>query len=1147
MLKINSISIAAALALAGSLTLVGCSDSANNTVTDATTPVAQTQTKATSSITGNVKLINNPTEKKVIVPDATSQIVAYNLSDNTSYTTTSSKSGAYDLSGLTEGNYQVIASSTSTTMRSARQVTVVRGVRTVVDIVLQATGIIKGKLDNYFYDYGYNGLVTIPGTSYISSIDDEGNFELINVPAGEVTIVANGYYIQNVTVEGGKTTVVDANNMRTYASLPQDATLVLHYDGIQINTNRAYTTEEFSKLVTLKNSNGIGVKTNLEDYGNENTRTSFRLRTDNIVNAGTYTLNIDLDTPFEQEFVVKDKVAVFGDTTINGGVYSKSLGVVFSNPIKDINSSLVTITYLDDNNATQSLKINDIKNDTEEANSYIIDANFETDIVYKVVLDTSIAEDGLFYVHEEGWYDKNGVSIGNTRVDSLSVYDGEENVQIDKRVDFRIYNAEALDLQTLEVTLDSKKLTLANGGLVSNYYNYDGDSYYYGGNTIYITINSELAYTQDYSMKIIANDSYGDQAIDTTTNFSTIEPQIVGVLPYTMNDNYYDFFFDPYDGVLKAYFNVPIDAQSGQITLHDNTNNRDIDVSMLNPNLVYKSARTAAARNDTNSPYSISGYPAELLPNTEYTMSVSGFTAEDGTSIASTTNTFKTPARTMEYHSITNGSLVYAEQLQNRLEFSTFGHLSESEKKSFIDGLTITSFNTDMPTDKSHPVPLALWEDDTYGSTLVLAFTIEAGKSYELEFTGDVAKSLEMDSSKLTFMTISDTAVSNPTDPTIDIINIDLYSDYPDYNLSANTRQTGLVQVNLPYKVDSDYNSDSYQACNDLRYSQDVNDSLIINWISGTDVGINSTSANVGYYNSHSEYDGKGNYLGSYYRCDINYLANINMSNEVNSTITVTVPEDEIVAGYNPVDTNESEVLATTPMYYNLDVYTGEFNLNFSKPVSVNSLKTLIFKTNPNLNININTDGSYYDEDGNYYTKSVMGSFDSSAYSAFGYNLTAALKYFDTQTQSVHDFNLSDEGIQYTTADLTPLKVSDVSVNGNNEIVLSVNRIVDTDTVIGRDDNGTITSRAFTLTNDSNTSDVTAQIDGAYMNTYYGSEQTYNLVLSYTRSDDNGSDYNATTFTLDQVKAIKAEGSTQELDARSVSATVVLPGGTTPQ
>lgn len=1174
MLKSNSISLAAALALAGTLTLVGCGDSASNN-TAGTNPTGSTtqisQAKETGSISGSVKLINSPT-KRSVRSDATAQIVAYNLDDNTKYTTTSTAQGKYDLSGLTEGHYQVIATSTSTTMRSIRQTTVQRDTRSVVNIVLQATGTIKGTFANSQFPEGYyyeDMIVSIPGTSYISTVDENGSFELINVPAGDVTISAPGYYdyiSQNVTVTGGEVTKVpdfgaNLSDVFYVSSLKTDSTLEMKYEGIEVEMKHYFTLAKFKDSISLVDANGtaedIQVDYKFDNQGEESNY--FTIKTTSLLKAGTYTLKIGKD--YTKEIKLEDKVAIYSDADTNeGGVYEKNLGIAFSKPVADLNKSSITISYVDGND-TKSLPITSVEKDDSNGpeNSFKIIANYDTNVKYKVTLDDNLSESGTFYVGDNGnKWNADGITIGDTRVSYVSVDTDEKNVPLTKDIHFEIAYPGALDLQTLKVMLGTKELTLKNGGLTKyNHYDYYND-YYYGDNLQIGVSTSSLAYDKNVTMKITANDSYGASALDKSVNFSTISPATVGVLPYvTSNDDDDDWLYNLSNnnsGVLQAYFNVPVDYKSGSITLHDNTHNKDVDVYNGNG-----SNGNATTSNNTSTPYNISANPAELLPNTEYTMTVAGYTATDGTKIPTKTNTFKTPARRIIENSVSNGTLREASNFNNRIEFATFGKLTDAEKKSFVNGVDITSFKTALPEDKSHPVPLPLWEDTPYGSKLILAFTIDKGTSYELNFNGDVAKELDMTASPLTFMTIGD-KVSEDFTPKFKIINkLYTYDDeYPDHNLSkVATTVEGRASVTIPYIVDKNDNWHSRIKCDDLRHKNvynesgyddtpDLNASVIKEWMSGDDLNVTSTNLSVSGYNSHNDYDENGN-DNSYYSCDVTYNADFSISRDINSSVSINVPvsslktTDTVATNFTAVDTNETRTIVDEKARAGVDIYNNSFIIYFSKPVAVSSLKDFKISTNPNLNMKIDESyADYYDADGNKYLLEIFGSYDSSAYSAFAYDINKTVKYFDVLTQTTGDLNITKSGVQYTTADLTPLKVNQVSNGKGNTIVLDTNREVDTNSVLTQDENGTITDSAFTLTNDKNDSNVTATVVGAY-NNYNYSTNSNALMLNVNRSDSDGNCYDAMTFTLDQAESIKAEHSTQTLDRGSVSATITLP------
>lgn len=1162
MFKINSISLAASLALVGSLTLVGCGSGATDNISSSTGETSSSNAiRATGSISGNVNLVNNPTDRTMRTTNATAQIVAYNLDDNTKYTTTSTSQGAYSLNALTEGNYQVIATSTSTTMRSVRQVEVLRDTRAVVDIVLQATGIVKGKIDlgSMHNDYYGSNIVTIPGTSYISTLDRDGNFELINVPSGEVTIAYNDYY-KNITVKGGEETIVndlaDYDAVRYVNNLQTNSTLEMRHEGIRIDMRRDFTLAEFKELVSFENNASEAVAINVDfayrGSNDENyTSFNFKIETKSVVDPGDYTLKIKTTNPYEKKITLQDKVAVFGDTFTNtSGVYEKSIGLAFSKAVTDLNASKVTVTYVDDANTSKTLAVIGIEADKENVNEYQIIADFDSGVKYQVVLDDSIKENGLFYSNDIGFFTTDGITLGNTRVGYSTISDEQKNVSLDEEIRFNIYEAESLDLKTLSVMLGDENLTLQNGGLTSI-----SNNSVFSFQILEVKVNnSSLSYSKDVTMSITAKDSYGDTALDNKISFKTITPATVGVLPYVEDpDDFKDFIASNIrnmnSAILRAYFNVEVDTKSGKISLRDNTNNKDVMVN--SPTSSY-----ATYSNNTSTPYNIEGFPTELLPNTEYTMTVSGYTATDGTAIEAKTNTFKTPSRIIVSNSVRNGLLVDSSFLNNRIVFTTFGKLTEAEKQSIANGLTITSFTTALEENKTHPKPIALWDDNSpYGSRLVLAFTIDKGTSYELDFNGDVAKELGMTDSPLTFMTVGE-MVSGDFTPFAKIVDrLNLYIDQQDYNLSKVSKtMSGTTSVSIPYILDEEYNSDSSNKCSNLRYKNisgysgyddtpDVNASLITEWMVGNDLNTSSTSLSGMHYFSRSFYDENNNYK-FYYTCNITYNANFTISNETNSSVSISVPDSYlkggglVANGFVARDTNETKVAYSEETGASVHVYNNSFHINFSKPVLLSSLEAMEIKTNPDLNIKpYYSYAPYFDKDGNNYTMSFSGPIDSSVYSAFKYDINSTVVYYDVMSQSAKDLNITQSGIVYTDADLLLLEVTMVAPNDSGSILLDVSRSVDLDSVLTKDNNGTVISSAFTLTNENNESNVTATITGAYnsFSNYNGTK----LKLNVERSDSGCA--NAMNFTLEQKELIKAEGSSQTLEAGSVKESITLP------
>lgn len=1134
----KTISIVASIFLVGGFGLSGCGSDSSSSATTAA-PVTQDQNsviveqKGMAVIEGSVVLDMTSQDRTVKSTSSTSEIVAYNLNDNTQYTTTTDSTGSFSLSGLTQGNYQVVASSTSSTLRSVRQVDLTRETRQTVVINLQAAGNVKGNLI-----YAYPGtMVYIPGTSYMSTVDQNGNFELINVPVGEVTLFVSSVsavydmdiYTKNVSIAAGQT--AELKDINPYMTSVQsadfeyaDVSIGLQYEGINIFLNNTISLTDMVKYTSLVDKDGNKVELSIESSDNDNYGNYFHIKTAGAkaVAAGDYTLVVDIldGEKYEKTFSVKNKAAVFTDSSYNG-FYNTGLGIAFAQDVANIKASDITVS--DANGIV--VAVNGIE--PNDNGNYRLKGDFKTNTPYTVTLTGDLlaaAPDGVVYVwgndyHTE--FDSNNIVLDGVDIVYSNPSEGQKDVSPTNNMYFYVNNSQGLDLDSVKVTLGTQELTIKNGGLTTQV-----NQYWYGDsqNRSFYIKGAKLSYASVNTMVISAKDSYGT-ALSETVAFTTITPQTVGLLP-EVNDvmnNMNDYY-----GYLRAYFNVPVDEKSGTITLHDDTNNKDVQMQMdesQSVNIPYA--------NITNTPYHVGYNPSELLPNTTYTMKVSGFKAESYL-IADRSVTFKTPSKHLRYTSVENGQYIIASNLQNRIEFNFFGALTQEEKDSLVNNLKITSSNLSMLTDKSHPVPLVVWAEDEYGygEKLILAFTIEDGKSYEIDFSASsVAESLGIPHSKLTFMTQMQNNTSESTDVVVDMFS---YA-YINNELSLNGDKvvaSGYVDVRVPQYITPNGNYDS-SSCN---YS-DVNSSKITKWFSA-DVNVTYTSAynSYDYHNGHYEYmyDQYGNmieqnYVSGYYGCDTIYSASFNVPADYNTVVeaTITVPQDEIGEGITAKELSRTmtTAIAAADSYSVYNYYNG-LEIHFMSPVKMSDVENLLITTNPS-DLSHKTYSYYgYDINGTQYTKYVYVQFDSTQYSAFQYNLSGTVSGYKETTKESISVNVKESGTVYTQADLTPLEISSnaPTAQSTNSVALAFNRYVDSSSVITKDINGTVTKSAFVIKDDLNNTINITDAYSASLDNYGGYAPA---VIFYL--DEN---FKSTRkYTITQTQAIKASGSWQTLEA----------------
>lgn len=1123
----KSISVVASIALIGGLGFSGC----NNSSQSDSSAVTQTQDdqivvkQGVGIIEGSVNVDTTPQDRTLKSVSATSEVVAYNLSDNTQYTTMTDSSGNFTLTGLTSGIYQVVASSTSSTMRSVMQVDLTRETRATVTVNLQAAGGVKGKLKYFTSDT----IVYVPGTSYLSTVDANGNFELINIPVGEVTLyVASQSYYQyetgaaystNVTVTAGETNILpEINPLITTVSSADFTTasvsLGLKHDGIDLILNNSVTDTTMKAAVTLKNAANENIEVNVFNPYKNTTSNYFKVQSVGVVPAGQYTLSVAIPDgeTYTRTFTVQNKAAVFNYGRYNG-FYKPSLGIAFAEDPATINVADITVT----NSKSEVVTLSGVKHTVRD--NWILEGTFDPAETYTVTLTgalAALAPDGVVYIRgtdSDLTVFSAGIQIDGLSVSSIYPYNGSTNVGLESSLGFSLNNAQALDLNTLKVTIGTEELTLANGGLTTS----TNESWYSNSFSRSVSVHSKtIEYAKEHTMTISAKDALGND-ISAASTFTTITPAIVGLLPDPADvlDN-----LDSCEGVLQAYFNVPVDPASGSVTLHDDTNNVDIALSFANG---CSSAPTSAPMsiNDTSTPYHIGFNPTSILPETTYTMSVSGYSA-DGYRLADRSVTFTTPKRHLLWTSVQNGDYARAQYLNNKVEFNFFGTLSDTEKAELTAGLTITSAGLAMSSDKSHPTPLALWETTPVGEKLILAFTIESGKSYEFDFgTSDAAKAMGMSGTKLTFMTEplggSSARVSN------------MFSSFSiggfDVN-EAGLSVSGYANLQVPQYVGSGEYSEVYNECYYGNIPSVATNKDISSWFSnGTNVTYSYASRDLRYHSGY--YDQNNNYVSSYYSCDYSYSVNFSAPADYNSTasITITVPDSEVGEGVS-VKSMTQTATYDVPVAdgYRVEFYGNEVAFYFASPIDVENAKIDVTTNPAGINYSVVSSGLLY-LNNVQYARSVVFTFDNPAYSVYQATFNGTLSALNVETNSTVSVGVDKTATIYTQADLEPLSVVSTPVATTmSSFVIPYNRYVDVESTYTQDANGTLTSMAFEVVDETNTTVAIANVasSSVYMN------GTYIPVLQFYM----GGDFNTSkTYTVTQTGDIKAQSSTQTLDA----------------
>ncbi len=744
--------------------------------------------KSLNALTGKIRTDSTPTDGRTthtLSKDIYS-VTAYNLDDNSVYKTTTDASGVYNLSGLSDGEYQIYAQNDKIAKSDIQRVTLARGTKKVVDFVLQAAGSIKGRIKGA-------DVVFIPGKDFISIADKDGNFELTNIPVGTYTLGyegkdADGFDIKGVievSVAQGMTDLaliqpkIELFNIKN-STLPLGV-LELHHKGISFEIKGKVDLEKLKNAVSLKDSSGKKIKTKLyfenygyDDRGEDRYYQRGGILSEDIVPAGTYTLTIASSVSDKLD---ADIVKIFQINAVSVATVENSGGVRYINiytpkDLNDTQKATFGTPVVKEKGSTKALSVKPVW--TKE-NQLTLFGSYKTGVEY--VIELSDAQKAI--IGEVKTPNKR-LAFDQTKIEDIYPQSGSDEVSLHEKLYANFTNIGELDPSSVKITLSDGAVTKIFekqdigfsvnrlSDMTPSPYGQDisevkPSPFYdetYG--SVFVA-NAKLEYAKNYTMKVEAKDIFGNSLIK-ETSFSTLTPSLRSLSPENLDELF--------RGDLRAEFNVAVKQDGAEITVEDLSDPASsVKVVMRDEKNYYDDHAIA---------FEFEG----LKPQHKYKVTAKGFKSIDGAQIAPKSTEFSTPPRMMFIDNRYMQNLfVTPQNFEHKVKFFIFGGLSDSEKEFLKTHLRVTSYANVKTPDATHPPRKLFFLNKSDGVEVVVAFTIDPNTNYEISFddisglSGIVMpRGFEAGKPLVSFSTIMQTNQDFPTDMTL-IRDMNLYSD----------------------------------------------------------------------------------------------------------------------------------------------------------------------------------------------------------------------------------------------------------------------------------------------------------------------------------------------------------------------------------
>jgi len=1147
------ISITLSVALISALGLGGCGSSTETKNEQVTTSALNlNQQQGYNSISGKTILDESTNSKIRTLTKSQADITAYNLDDNTIYKTTTDINGNYELSGLSDGEYQIIAENDKYAKSAAQRVTLKKGSRAVVDFSLTAAGTVSGKIAGA-------GFVFIPGTDHVSVTDGEGNFALTGVPVGTYTLMFEADDSDergsiDITISAGAVTTIDQDSGFSSDSHYDEfgyvdtslelGVLQLQHEGLAFRINNLKLSSEMypqlSKYISIKNSAGEEVDFHIDfDYD----RYKATIKTDDLVAAGTYTLTFSKElSELLYDPIDSDKIYTFtvdnisvAMPSVNAG--SRMLKIILPTELTDEQKNTLKTLQVKEKGVATPLTLKSSWGN----NALLLFGSFKTGVEYEVVAtDDQKAILGTLKSIDDK------LVFGEVKIDDIYPSNNAENININQNLYVNVDFANELDPSTIKFILNSHeykgKDILFNGD--TNYYDDD-----YHSSRVNISFkHDKLNYDTDYTLEFSAKDMSGNN-ITTTTTFKTMKPSIVEMEPERIEDLF--------DEMQMIRFNVPVDPQSGTITIE---------------NLTDSSTIATIERDDheySYDPYEIFFRINSLTPNQRYKVTASGFKDKDGVAIADKTTEFSTPPRMLfipdQYSQNIN---VSGENFSHKVNLFFFGGLTDSEKATLEDNLLVTSYGETISVDETHPVRKLFFIEQEDGTMVTVAFTIDPETNYELTLSdaSGLADIILPDNTKLvSFSTTRSGTTSNDINTLKVVESLSVQKPYlmEDYDQSTGKPSIKLLSnINMDIKLPlgyikyerDEYGNTKYISCWDKFRNfanPDIANSLIKDSLTVTNGNNNNIDVTVTDTSWSIEERWIGNDTRICYARNNNYQpiayfeADYDKSYNISLNLTDNLESDVSVTNTNVTKTLQTAPVGTVDFYLtdgnNISMQGESTDDNIKESREYEPYNMIMVHIEPNAPmkteniddlLNIKVNGAdfepeyYFDTNEMNVTNDIAFAIPRTLYSLVQVEISKAdgqdMVFINPITNEEVTNNSSLEKpvvlVEDVAPDLLPVKVEEVQTTSmqNNEIVVNFNRPVNPADVATVDDNGAISDIAFEVkANDGETVDIDG-IEGTYDGVRLGLSKELNTSKTYTLSLKDG-------------KSIKAAFGAQEL------------------
>ncbi|MCP4749523.1 MAG: hypothetical protein GY866_01395 [Proteobacteria bacterium] len=1064
---------------------------------------------ATSSLSGKVTLDETPTDQRTMMSasrrfrslnsESVFQITAYNLTDKTEYQTTSANGGDYALTGLTAGEYQIVAENSALAKSTSRNVYLARGTKATIDIVLQAAGSISGTAIGAF-------IVSIPGTDHVGTVASDGSFKLTGVPVGTVTLrfdADEASIYQTFTLAAGENFLDQVVNLYEfglrYWHVPQSGTVGVMFDGIYLSFTQPVSVTDLMANMTLKNAAGETVPFNLDlprdddsEEDKEMVSSEWNLFPDAFLEEGTYTLTM-WDKPISI-FIPAAIITALGQDD-EGGNTNRFVMYFFPQPLTaaQIEDATNDITVTDDSGG----EVTNVSVRNQDGILLAIVGDFRVGVDYTVGLpasfDTLLAGKDIF--RYGGFDDEQGVPISSAdahifhfpapNIRRLSPANGSQGVGLDDRIAVEFGGTFDIDTGSIsiEVTVDEVTTTYDKDQLIVNgtggsrcYWDWDNDSqkdmweceipsFLHS-----VVLPIELQFGKTYEVMVSAFDDTGAQMMGGTT-FSTIVPGIEHFSPDFMlsgGDSEGDFF--------RAEFNVPMLPYYGSAVIENSSGTVDALCSW---------GRWGRDGFEGTDMTQYACVPSELLPDTEYTVTLSGFRASDGTTeVADSVYTYKTSSQMLfvATDAVANGAVdVDPAKLNHTVSFYVFGKMTADQVTDFKAKLKVRSFGANLSADQYQINTLDLRS----GTLITVSFTIDYGTSYEVllwDGTGySYLDGIITPASLLSFTTM-------PAEPKIPggVVFDRLVNDF-NMEYRVETGPSGLLDglvkgfsgrlwVPMEYLADGYINYPGENQSPPLQCSDNVSPfttTMVKMMLSikqgsqpgeGTGIGsdkyvvnLNKSSADpvwipaTPYYSSWSNYSGPVQW---WCMADVEFSGMMEVDYGTHQTATLTVPKVWYSSQANVVSNRAVAIGQTDPIgSFELYVWDGDsggqpedLKVVFQSQSPFNAMDVAEYLASNGLGGNVavmdimHDPSTEIDVSSDLYASRLVLSLKRPAFSVLPCTIFsggATFDFFNLDTGTVESVALKGKtGLLEVVPDLTPMTVSKVTTDQTGDVVI---------------------------------------------------------------------------------------------------------------